>query len=121
MPGHADDALTLYLGYGRTHAGKVGHGRRLQREQTAAVVGPVDTHAGSKSRRLEQTHTIACVQAHHSMEGRDIVRSGTLAEYRKDAFFAQSDEHVGAGGQIKQEEGRRRVATPEPVSQQTPL
>ena len=35
VPGHADDAVTLPLGYGRLHTGHVGRARRLQRRRAA--------------------------------------------------------------------------------------
>ena len=31
QPGHPDNSATVFLGYGRTKAGRVGDGRRLQR------------------------------------------------------------------------------------------
>ena len=35
QPGHPDNSVTVFLGYGRTKAGRVGNGRWLQRVQTA--------------------------------------------------------------------------------------
>ena len=30
MPGHADESVSVFLGYGRTRSGRVGHGRRFR-------------------------------------------------------------------------------------------
>ncbi|MFQ3650588.1 MAG: TAT-variant-translocated molybdopterin oxidoreductase [Gemmataceae bacterium] len=77
MPGHADGAVTLHLGYGRTHAGKVGTGYGFSaykvRTSDAAWVA-----AGVEMTKLGKEYLLACVQGHHSMEGRDLVRSDTL-------------------------------------------
>jgi molybdopterin-containing oxidoreductase family iron-sulfur binding subunit len=115
QPGHADGALTLSLGYGRTHAGRVGTPEGTPVGVNASLLRLTSAPwvlAGVKVAKVPGTHTLACVQAHHNMEGRDIVRSGTRAEFDKDRYFAQRGDHVGAGGELKQEDGRRRVELP---------
>src|SRR5262249_46242111 len=41
-------------------------------------------------------HTFATTQEHHRMEGRDLVRTGTVEEYRRNPGFAQEhgEEHA---------------------------
>jgi molybdopterin-containing oxidoreductase family iron-sulfur binding subunit len=114
LPGHADDALTLSLGYGRTHSGRVGNleeGRpagfgnanKLRLSSSPLVLAGVEVVPTGKQ------HAVACTQAHQSMEGRDIVRSGNLAEYNKDPHFAQERDHAEhAGGEGHEEGGKRK-------------
>jgi molybdopterin-containing oxidoreductase family iron-sulfur binding subunit len=45
--------------------------------------------AGAQIRKTGERYALACTQDHQSMEGRDLVRSGTLAEYRADPAFAR--------------------------------
>ena len=110
VPGHADDAFTLSLGYGRTHAGKVGspdnkplgfNANELRLSSAPWFQTGVDVS------RIRETHILACVQAHHSMEGRDIVRSFTLKQYTKSPTFHMAHEHNGHAGEEKKGEHKR--------------
>jgi molybdopterin-containing oxidoreductase family iron-sulfur binding subunit len=81
VPGHADDAVTLHLGYGRSRAGRVGtqvgvNANALRTSTTPGWFAP----AARVSKLRSRTHQLACQQAHHGMEGRDIVLSGTVEE-----------------------------------------
>lgn len=82
LPGHPDQTITLHLGYGRKNAGRVGNG-------VGTDVYPVRTTAAawfaevSNLRKTGKSVELASTQLHHRMEGRDIVRAGTLEEYRK--------------------------------------
>ncbi|MFO0927773.1 MAG: 4Fe-4S dicluster domain-containing protein [Gemmataceae bacterium] len=92
VPGHADDAVTLYLGYGRTHAGHVGKERgananRIRQARAASFA------TGVTVTRTNERVSLACQQAHHSMEGRDIVRSGTVKDYAEDKHFPARADH----------------------------
>jgi molybdopterin-containing oxidoreductase family iron-sulfur binding subunit len=88
VPGHADDSITLELGYGRTAAGQVGDGvgfnTYLVRTSSALHFG-----SGVKLTKTGRTHALADTQHHGSMEGRPIVREATLEEYRRNPHFAQ--------------------------------
>jgi molybdopterin-containing oxidoreductase family iron-sulfur binding subunit len=104
VPGHADDALTLHLGYGRTHSGRVGTNVGFNANQIRRSSEPwIITGVGVT--RARKKHHLACVQAHHGMAGRDIVRSGTLKQYRDDPDFSRRHDHVGheelADGRLK--------------------
>jgi len=73
LPGHAQNAVTVTLGYGRTAAGKIGNSRgfdayRLRTSQEPWIIENVDVLSTGRRERLVTT------QHHHSMEGRDIVR-----------------------------------------------
>jgi MoCo/4Fe-4S cofactor protein with predicted Tat translocation signal len=87
LPGHADDSITVHLGYGRTRAGRVGSplpsavagegglGFNAYRLRTSAARG-FDT--GVRLRLTERRRPLACTQHHQLMENRDLVRSGTV-------------------------------------------
>jgi len=96
MPGHADGRATVYFGYGRTHAGKVGTGAGVNIFAIRASDAPWHG-CGLDRRQSSEAYPLACTQFHHSMEGRDLVRIGTLEEYRKHPNFAREKEHSPEG------------------------
>ncbi|MGH9819284.1 MAG: 4Fe-4S dicluster domain-containing protein, partial [Pyrinomonadaceae bacterium] len=71
-PGQPDDVVTIYMGYGRKKAGKVGTGIGYNafdvRRSDAMSIG-----RGSIKKRGEQAD-IASTQIHFNMEGRDLLR-----------------------------------------------
>ena len=87
-PGHADGAVTAYLGYGREHAGRVGSGVGFSAYALQHSDNPWFA-TGLRVGKTSDRHTIATTQNHWSMEGREIVRFGTLAEYEHDPKFLQ--------------------------------
>ncbi len=91
-PGHADGCATVYFGYGRTRAGKVGTGTGFNAYaiRTSAAVWQ---GTGLELRKTGAAHALACTQFHHSMEGRELVRAATLEEYRREPHFAAGKEH----------------------------
>jgi Fe-S-cluster-containing dehydrogenase component len=82
LPGHPDGAVTISLGYGRSRAGRVGDGHGFDayalRRADAAWFAP-----GLTLRKTGRRSSLATTQHHHSMEGRDIVRVATLADFRR--------------------------------------
>jgi molybdopterin-containing oxidoreductase family iron-sulfur binding subunit len=94
MPGHAVDSLTVYLGYGRTRTGRVGNniGYNAYIIRTAAAPW-FDT--GLEISKTGQQYPLATTQTHHSMEGRNLVRTGTLEEYQARPEFVQELDHHG--------------------------
>ena len=93
LPGHADEAVTVYLGHGRTNAGRVGNGTGFNAYTLRTSAAPW-VAGGVKLRKTGRTYTLACTQGHHSMEDRDPIRTGKLADYEKDNNFVleQMDE-----------------------------
>lgn len=87
VPGQADDCVTVNMGFGRTRAGRVGDnvGARASLLQTSADFWFA---GGVNLAKVGRRHLLACVQGHHSMEGRDLARGGTIAEFAKDPNFA---------------------------------
>ena len=91
QPGHAADAITLALGFGRTRAGKVGNevGFNTYLLRTSAAPWSA-TDASLVS--LGRHYKLACTQDHHSMHGRNLVRVGTLEQFRADPEFAHTED-----------------------------
>ena len=98
LPGHADDCVTLHLGHGRTRAGKVGTNVGFKANLLlSTTIGPQG--GGLRLRKTGERYALACTQFHHLMEGRDLVRAGTLDEYRKKPGFAHEMKEQGRPAQ----------------------
>ena len=85
-PRHAEDVVTLPLGYGRTAAGRVGNGVGF--DVYGLRLTMASSHAELQLKKTGRRHVFATVQQHMSTEGRDIIRLATLAEYRRNPRFA---------------------------------
>ena len=88
LPGHADNSVTLTLGYGRKASGRVGNGTGFDMYplRTSAALGFV---AGGTIRSSGETYAMANTQDHGSMEGRPLVREATLSEFKEEPHFAE--------------------------------
>ncbi len=114
MPGHADDTVTLHLGFGRTAAGRVGGGAgetlganayRLRTSQHPWFA------AGAALKQHARTELVACTQQHHQMAERSPVRTASLDQYHNQPDFAGAAEehdrddrsaHHGTLGSLRQ-------------------
>ncbi|MCC6824714.1 MAG: TAT-variant-translocated molybdopterin oxidoreductase [Acidobacteria bacterium] len=76
-PGQPDDVITIFMGYGRTRAGKVGTGLGYNAYDVRRS-DAMDHGFGDVTRTGEQTD-VASTQIHFNMEGRDILRSWDIA------------------------------------------
>jgi len=98
LPGQADDCVTVHLGYGRARAGRVG--TRLGFDANAIrTAGALWQAGGATVRTTGEEYAVACTQFHQVMEGRDLIRAGTLEQYRRDPEFLsgkEEDEHAGS-------------------------
>jgi molybdopterin-containing oxidoreductase family iron-sulfur binding subunit len=90
LPGQAEETLTLHLGYGRTQAGKVGTGVGFNAYALRGS-GSLWHSTGLKVNKTFSTYPVACVQDHHSMEGRHLVRSASIEEYQRHPHFAAEE------------------------------
>ena len=90
LAGHPDHAVTVHLGYGRTNAGKVGTGIGYNAYALRTSAAPWFDD-GVEIRKTGERYTLAVTQSTQTMEGRDIVRAGTLDEYQRDPQFIQKD------------------------------
>jgi molybdopterin-containing oxidoreductase family iron-sulfur binding subunit len=91
-PGHADDSVTVHLGYGRTRAGRVGNGAGFN-AYTIRTSNALEFVSGLEITRTGDTFPLATTQHHHSMEGRDFVRLATLGEGNTLHFEHPVHEH----------------------------
>ncbi|MBZ5613654.1 MAG: TAT-variant-translocated molybdopterin oxidoreductase [Acidobacteriia bacterium] len=94
--GHPDNSITVFLGYGRTRAGRVGTG-------TGFDVYPLRTSQapwfadGAKLRPTGDTYQLASTQGYQTMETPDkserlLVQERSLEEYKKEPNFAKEGE-----------------------------
>jgi MoCo/4Fe-4S cofactor protein with predicted Tat translocation signal len=95
LPGQAEGTVTVHLGYGRTHAGRVGNGAGFNAYALRSTgVGWFGT--GLTVRKVGEGHRFASTQGHFSMEGRDLVRVGTVAQFAEEPEFVHAqDGHHG--------------------------
>ena len=88
LPGHADNSVTLQLGWGREAAGHYGNGRGFDvsplRSSDAFYV-----RTGVKATPTGRRFNIVQTQTHGRMEERPLANEATLTEYRENPEFAQ--------------------------------
>ena len=89
QPGQANNTVSMAVGFGHTHAGKVGgslekgfasigvNAYPFMNTTRDVVIGDVKITKGSEKYVLAQTQT------HHSIEGRDLVRESTFTSWKK--------------------------------------
>jgi MoCo/4Fe-4S cofactor protein with predicted Tat translocation signal len=81
LPGMMDGVVALTLGYGRSHAGRIGSGVGFDAFTVRSSNAP-GFDGGARLTKLARTYPISATQNHGSMEGRPIVRESTLTELR---------------------------------------
>ena len=111
-PGHPDNSVTVYLGYGREYAGRVGSGAGFNAYQIRNTSGPF--YATGAVKKVDGKWGIAITKSHyqdhrsarfggdlsgtHSLEAnealgpRGIIRSATLEEFKENPNFAHEGE-----------------------------
>ncbi|HWB57959.1 MAG TPA: 4Fe-4S dicluster domain-containing protein, partial [Chthoniobacteraceae bacterium] len=88
-PGHAEQSVTLPLGYGR-NVGQLSPGTGVNVYPFRTSAAPYYTIVEkSKIKPTGRTYRLAITQDHHSMEGRAFVREATLEKYNEQPDFAQ--------------------------------
>ena len=92
VPGQASDSVTIRLGYGRTRAGRIGSGIGFDAYALRSASAPWIGH-GVELRKTGERFQLATTQEHDRMEGRDLVRAASLAEYRENPHFAHEAKH----------------------------
>jgi Fe-S-cluster-containing dehydrogenase component len=97
MPGQADQSISVFLGHGRRRAGRVGTAVGVDvsamRRSDAPWFG-----SGLLVKKTGERRQLAAMHHHFNMEGRDLIRAGTLEEYRREPRFAQRSEHEAHRG-----------------------
>lgn len=95
QPGHADDSITVTVGYGREGIGKVANGTGVDTyplRSTSAMLYATDIQVENTGEKYE----IACTQDHSNMEGRSLLRYATLQEYRDNPDFSSYESAYNA-------------------------
>ncbi|HEX8352801.1 MAG TPA: 4Fe-4S dicluster domain-containing protein, partial [Pyrinomonadaceae bacterium] len=98
LPGQPDDVVTVHLGYGRWRSGRVGGNKHegSVRGFDAYALRTADALWSGQGLGVEltgETYPLASTQIHFRMEGREIVRHGTFAEWSHDPTLAPAREH----------------------------
>src|SRR5699024_6334642 len=95
QPGHAEDSITITVGYGREGFGRVANKVGVDTypmRTTSTMLYAEDVEVKNTGNMYE----IACTQDHNSMEGRSLLRYATLQEYRDNPDFSQYKAAYGA-------------------------
>ena len=92
QPGQAEGVITLALGYGRT-AGSVASGVGVNAYPFMEPASPSpNLRQGVRLSKSGGREALPITQGHHRMEGRDIVRSYTVAEYAQERSMGEHGE-----------------------------
>ncbi len=91
-PGHARDAITVSVGYGRTKAGRVGNGAGFNSYALRGSAAP--WYGAATITKTGDTYDLVGTQDHWSIEGRNIIRSATLEEFKATPTFVKEMEHL---------------------------
>jgi MoCo/4Fe-4S cofactor protein with predicted Tat translocation signal len=95
MPGHADEAVTVHLGYGRWQAGHVGTDLGFNAYDLWTSEAP-GFGSGLELRPTQERHALATTQHQFSMHGRHLIRAGTLQQFLEEPHFAPDMEPAPA-------------------------
>ncbi len=98
QPGQARGTVGVALGYGRMVADQVNNdlrdlGKNAYGLASISQTGTQYIVSGVKIEKTGSGYTFAQTQTHQSMEGRDIVREATLAEYKEDPYVKNHKHH----------------------------
>jgi len=101
--GHPDNAITVFVGYGRRRAGRVGNGAGF--DLYAVRASDASWNTTGKIAPLGQTYKLASTQGYQTIETsfetspgvmgtRPVIREAALSEYKKNPKFAQEMEET---------------------------
>ena len=86
VPGHPAQSVTVFFGYGRSRAGRVGNAVGDSQQFNAFLLRTSDAPWFGSGLELVKTgdnYPLATTQEHHAMEGRAPVRTASLEQYTK--------------------------------------
>ena len=94
--GHPDNSITVFFGYGRTRAGRIGTGTGFDVYPLRSSQTPWFAN-GAQLRATGDTYQLASTQGYQTMETPDgstrpLVQERSLEEYKKEPNFAKEDE-----------------------------
>jgi molybdopterin-containing oxidoreductase family iron-sulfur binding subunit len=85
LPGMTDGVVALTVGYGRSHAGRIGSGVGFDAFTVRSSRAP-DFDGGVTLTNVARAYSLSATQNHGSMEGRPLVRESTVTELRSKAL-----------------------------------
>lgn len=88
-PGHADNSVTLWLGHGRTSAGRVGNGSGFNAYQLRRSEAPW-TDQGLIVRKVDRQHIVASVQMQNRMNESRPIRTAAINSFGLDSGVAKT-------------------------------
>jgi len=94
-PGHAENSISIALGYGRKQTGPVGeeagfNGYLLRNSSNPHfIIADGKTVDAVKVTKARGTYALSITQDHWSIEGRGLVREATVEHYRADNEFVK--------------------------------
>jgi MoCo/4Fe-4S cofactor protein with predicted Tat translocation signal len=99
QPGHPDNAVTLFLGYGQTRTGRIGKGGDDDDKDKPRGYDAYSVRSSSAPylsvgtiRDTGEQYPIAVTQGHFTMDNREPVKVATLDKFLKNPKFAQRPE-----------------------------
>lgn len=99
MAGHPDDAVTLHLGYGHKAAGNPTDGGGFNAYAIRSSSAPWFGN-GLEVVKTTGQYSLATTQSQNSIEGRDLLRTGTLAQFQAKPDFIQNEfDHYSSVGE----------------------
>jgi MoCo/4Fe-4S cofactor protein with predicted Tat translocation signal len=87
VPGHPQQSVTVFFGYGRKMAGSVGNATKESEAFNAFLLRTSDAPwfgNGLEMTTTGENYPLATTQEHHLMEGRNPVRVATLEQYKNE-------------------------------------
>jgi molybdopterin-containing oxidoreductase family iron-sulfur binding subunit len=96
LVGQSDEVVTLHMGYGRKAVGSVGRdaGANVNALRTSEHPYSAKATVEKDSGRTQ----LALTQTHHSMEGRDILKAATVAEFKKNPGLKVEGDELAEKG-----------------------
>ncbi|HTW60739.1 MAG TPA: TAT-variant-translocated molybdopterin oxidoreductase [Terracidiphilus sp.] len=93
-PGHPDNSVTVYLGYGHEFAGRVGSGQGFNASLVRNTWAPL--YATGGMRKLEGKWGVAITKSHYQDH-----RGGNLTEHGNENWSLEGDEALGPRGIVR--------------------
>jgi MoCo/4Fe-4S cofactor protein with predicted Tat translocation signal len=96
VPGHPAQSVTVFLGYGRRMAGRVGTATKDAEAFNAYLLRTSDAPwfgGGLEIAKTGDRYLLATTQEHHLMEGRVPVRVATLEQYKHEPAVIHEQTH----------------------------
>jgi len=113
LPGMSDGVVALTLGYGRSHAGRIGSGVGFDAFTVRSSRAP-GFESGAKVTKVGRSYPLSATQEHGSMEGRPLVRESTLTELHSKSTSAEASADKPAAGQEPAESAHPEDSKPAP-------